>query len=74
MYETILGGLDALSASFGMIRKSQQVLPGENPWEYSGGASEGTSQKKEDATELLEKEANSNIKLVERTFKMVEKS
>jgi len=74
MYETILGKLDALSASFGMIRESQKVRPGDNPWGYSGGVREETSRESEKAVELLEKEATSDVESVESSFTVVEKS
>jgi len=74
MYETILSKLDALSTSLGMIRESQKLRPGENPWGYSGGVREEESREKERAVGLLEKEATSDVESVETTFTMVEKS
>jgi hypothetical protein len=74
MYETILGRIDALSAALGMIRESQRVLPGHNPWGYSGGVQKQTSEKAEKAKELHKKEADSEVESVESTFTMVEKT
>jgi len=73
MYETILSRLNALSASFGMIRESQKVRPGDNPWGYSGGVRDETLREREKVVKLLEKEATSDIKWVESTSTMVEK-
>jgi hypothetical protein len=74
MYETILGKIDALSASLGMIRQNQRTRPGENPWRYSGGADGETLRKGEQAAELQEKVSNGDVESVESTSKMLEKS
>jgi len=72
MYETILGRIDALSASLGLARESQRVRPGHNPWGYSGGEA---SQKGEEVEEELQrKEAKSDVESVESTFTIVEKT
>jgi len=74
MYETILGRLDALSASLSMIRESQKVRTGENPWGYSGGVRKESSREEEKAVDLLEKNAASDVGSVASTFTAVEKS
>jgi hypothetical protein len=43
MYEAILGILDAVAASLGLIRENQRVRQGINPWGYSGGTTEASS-------------------------------
>ena len=73
MYEAILGRIDGLSASLGMVRESQRVRPGHNPWGYSGGAPEGNSRKGENQEEAHKKET-SDVESVESTFTMVEKT
>lgn len=73
MYETILGKIDALSASLGFARESQRVRPGENPWNYSGAAQEEPLRQGENAEEH-KKAAESDVESVESTFTMVEKT
>jgi len=74
MYETILGKIDELSASLGLIRKSQQIQPGENPWNYAGGARSETSRNGEKSEGQLRTATNSDSESVESTFTMVEKT
>ena len=73
MYETVLGRIDAISASLGLVRESQRVRPGHNPWGYSGG--QETSLKGEKAQDELDKKAaESDVESAETTFTMVEKT
>jgi len=37
MYETILGSLDGMAASLGLLRESARARSGVNPWGYNGG-------------------------------------
>jgi hypothetical protein len=43
MYEAILGKIDAVAASLGLIRENQRVRQGVNPWGYAGGTREDSS-------------------------------
>jgi hypothetical protein len=43
MYETILGSIDAVAASLGLIRENQRVRQGVNPWGYAGGTREDST-------------------------------
>jgi len=43
MYETILGRIDAVAASLGLIRENQRVRQGVNPWGYAGGTREDST-------------------------------
>ena len=47
MYEAILGKFDAVAGALGLGRESHRVLPGENPWGYSGGLDRSSSTKQE---------------------------
>ena len=74
MYETILGKIDALSASLGLIRKSQQIQPGENPWNYAGGARSEISRNGEKSEGQPGTGTNSDSESFESSFTMVEKA
>ena len=57
MYEAILGRIDAVSASIGLLRAEAKVRKGANPWGYAGGsASSSTSN----PIEVQEKERTSS--------------
>lgn len=43
MYEAILGRIDAVAASLGLIRENQRVRQGANPWGYAGGTREDST-------------------------------
>jgi hypothetical protein len=43
MYEAILGRIDAVSASVGLLREEAKVRKGVNPWEYAGGSSSSST-------------------------------
>ena len=47
MYEAILGKFDAVAGALGLGWESHRVLPGENPWGYSGGLDRTPSSKQE---------------------------
>lgn len=52
MYESVLGKVDAMAAALGLGRESHRVLPGENPWGYSGGLEQTHSSMQEEETSL----------------------
>ncbi len=71
MYEAILGKIDAAAAALGLGRKSHRVLPGENPWAYSGGEDASKEEKAMLSTDRDARNragsASSSVTLVEKT-------
>ncbi|PVH73567.1 hypothetical protein DL98DRAFT_519829 [Cadophora sp. DSE1049] len=75
MYEAVLGKFDAVTAALCLGRESHRVLPGENPWGYSGGLQRSPSTKQEQtslSSSIEEQEtgdkasARSSLTLVEK--------
>ena len=56
MYEAILGTIDAMASSLGVLRKEQRVRPGDNPWGYTNGARVSSAVEKETKEWEFEKE------------------
>jgi hypothetical protein len=47
MYEAILGRIDAVSASVGLLREEAKIRRGVNPWGYAGGKVEGEKESRD---------------------------
>jgi hypothetical protein len=80
MYEVILGRIDAVAASLGLIRENQRVRHGVNPWGYAGGTREDSTSvqgqvNRGEKKEVLVHEGAGNEKgSMESSLPMTEKS
>jgi len=78
MYEAILGRIDAMAASLGLIRENQRVRQADNPWGYAGDTREDTSSVQVNSREkkevLVHEGARNEKGLMESNVFMIEKT